>query len=152
MWTKRDVVLQALEELGLSSVVYDLQPEQLESVKRRLDVMMAAWNAEGVRLGYPLNLESSDLDDPSGLPDLAIESVYLNLAVMIGPMFGRVVSETTKARAIKTLGILKARAHTPPRQILPASMPSGAGNRARQPFLSSTPEPLTDGSGGVIVE
>lgn len=153
MWKKRDLVTQALEELGLASYVFDMQPEQLESVKRRLDLMMAAWNAEGIRLGYPLaSLETSDLDEDSMLPDVSIEAVYLNLAVLIGPMFGRVVSDTTKGRAKMSKDILMSRGFVPPRQRLPSTMPAGAGNRYTQPFLYPASEPVTDGSGGTIVE
>lgn len=153
MWKKRDIVTQALEELGLASYVYDMQPEQLESVKRRLDVMVAGWNAEGIRIGCPIGtLGTSDLDEDSGIPDVSIEAVYTNLAVLIGPMFGRVVSETTKGRAKHTKDVLMARAFVPPRQILPSTMPAGAGNRFSQPFITPTSEPVTDGSGGVIVE
>jgi P22 tail accessory factor len=153
MWTKRDLVNQALDELGLSSAVFDMQPEQMESVKRRLDLMMASWNAEGIRLGYPVgSLENSDLDDDSGLPDVSVEAVYLSLAVMIGPMFGRIVSDTTKSRAAQMKNIIKARWTEPPRQKMRGDMPAGAGNRGYQPFLSTPPEPVTDGSGGIIVE
>ena len=46
-WTKRQFVAQAFEEIGLASYVFDLTPEQLQSALRRLDTMMAAWNALG---------------------------------------------------------------------------------------------------------
>jgi hypothetical protein len=153
MWTKRDLVNQALEEIGLSSAVYDMQPEQMESVKRRLDLMMASWNAEGLRLGYPVGtLATSDLDDDSGLPDVSIEAVYTGLAVMVGPMFGRIVSDTTKTRAAQMKNILKSRWTEPPRQQIRGTMPAGAGNRGYMPYLSTPTEPITDGSGGIIAE
>jgi hypothetical protein len=153
MWTKRAIVRQAFEELGLASYVFDEQPEQLESVKRRLDVMMGTWNAEGIRLSYPMNgPTASDLDDDSGLPDIAIEAVYLNLAVLIGPMFGKIVSETTKARAKMCKDIIFARGHIPPTQRIPTTMPAGAGNRRGLIYVSPTTDPLTDGSGGTILE
>lgn len=53
-WTKRQFVTQAFEEIGLASYVFDLTPEQLDSALRRLDTMIASWNALGIRLGYPL--------------------------------------------------------------------------------------------------
>lgn len=153
MWTKRDLVNEAMEELGLSSAVFDLQPEQLESVKRRMDIMMAAWNAEGIRVSYPIaSPGTSDLDEDSGVPDVAVEAVYTNLAVLIGPRFGKVVSDTTKARAKMTKDILISRSIVPPKQILPTDMPSGAGNLRTRPFILPESQPLTDGSGGVIVE
>ena len=73
-YTKRDIVEQAFEEIGLASYVFDLQPQQLESALRRLDAMMATWNAKGIRLGYPLpsSPADSDLDQEVGVPDNAI--------------------------------------------------------------------------------
>ena len=54
-WTKRQFINAALEEIGLASYVFDIQPEELESALRRLDAMMADWNAKGIRIGYPLS-------------------------------------------------------------------------------------------------
>mgnify|MGYP003525752305 CR=1 FL=1 len=53
-WTKRQFVTQAFEEIGLAAYVFDLTPEQLQSALRRLDSMMASWNAKGIRLGYQI--------------------------------------------------------------------------------------------------
>jgi hypothetical protein len=46
-YTKRQFVTSAFEEIGLADYVFDLQPEQLEGALRRLDSMMAEWNAAG---------------------------------------------------------------------------------------------------------
>ena len=40
-WTKRQIVEQALEELGLASYVFDMQPEQVESAKVIIERMEA---------------------------------------------------------------------------------------------------------------
>ena len=100
-YTKRDIVDQAFEEIGLASYVFDLQPQQLERALRRLDMMMATWNAKGIRLGYPLpsSPADSDLDQKIGVPDSAIEAMYLNLSVRISGGFGKTVSPETKASA-----------------------------------------------------
>jgi hypothetical protein len=50
-YSKRQFVEAAFEEIGLASYVFDLQPEQIDSACRRLDTMMAQWNAVGIRLG-----------------------------------------------------------------------------------------------------
>ena len=50
-WTKREYIEQAFEEIGLASYVFDLTPEQLQSALRKLDAMLAEWNAKGLRLG-----------------------------------------------------------------------------------------------------
>ena len=53
-YTKRQFVEAALTEIGLASYVFDLQPEQLEYARRRLDAMMADLNGKGLRLSYPI--------------------------------------------------------------------------------------------------
>ena len=72
-WTKRQFITQAFEEIGLAAYVFDLTPDQLDSALRRMDAMVAGWNANGVRINYPLpnNPEDSDIDQPSGVPDFA---------------------------------------------------------------------------------
>jgi len=72
-YSKRQFVTAAFEEIGLASYVFDLNPEQMESALRRLDAMMADWNAKGIRLGYPLpsSPQNSDLDEQTNVPDSA---------------------------------------------------------------------------------
>ena len=69
-YTKRQFVTSAFEEIGLADYVFDLQPEQLEAALRRLDSMMAEWNAMGIRLGYsmPSSPQDSDLDEQTNVP------------------------------------------------------------------------------------
>ena len=45
MWTKREFITQAFEEIGLAAYVFDLTPEQLNSALRRLDAMVGGWAA-----------------------------------------------------------------------------------------------------------
>ena len=40
-YTKRQFILAAFEEIGLAAYTFDLQPDQLESARRRLDAMIA---------------------------------------------------------------------------------------------------------------
>ncbi|OYW93885.1 MAG: hypothetical protein B7Z23_04325, partial [Pseudomonadales bacterium 32-61-5] len=86
-YSKRQFISAAFEEVGLASYVFDLQPQQIESALRRLDAMMAEWNAKGIRLGYPLpnSPESSDLSAESQVPDSANEAIITNLAIRIAP-------------------------------------------------------------------
>ncbi len=130
-WTKRQFIEQAFEEIGLASYVYDLTPDQLQSALRKLDSMMATWNAEGIRLGYPLpsTPSSSDLDSDSGVPDSANQAIYAGLAVNIAPGFGKTVLPDTKKAAYNGYQVLLSRATVPPEKQLPGTMPSGAGNK-----------------------
>ena len=82
-YTKQQFVSAALEEIGLASYVFDLQPEQLQSALRRLDAMMADWNGKGIRLGYPLpsSPQDSDLDEETLVPDSAYETIICSLGI-----------------------------------------------------------------------
>lgn len=155
-WTKRQFVVQAFEEIGLASYVFDLSPEQMDSALRRLDSMMAAWNAKGIRLGYPIpgNPQDSSLEEKTGVPDSANEAVYMGLAVRLAPGFGKVVSPDTKSAAKQGYDTLLSRAAMPIEQQLPGSMPAGAGNKPwcknDGPFLTPPVDPLLAGQDGEI--
>lgn len=154
-WTKRQFVTQAFEEIGLAAYVFDLQPEQLQAALRRLDAMMARWNAVGVRLGYPIpsSPENSDLDEETNVPDSANEAIYTNLAIKIAPTVGKAVSSETKASAKMAYDTLVMISAIPPEMQLPGDMPSGAGNkpwRFDETFLPDPTDPLLAGNDGEI--
>ena len=155
-YSKRQFVAAAFEEIGLASYAFDLQPQQFESALRRLDAMMASWNALGIRLGYPLpsSPQFSDLDAQSEVPDSANEAIITNLAVKIAPGYGKQVMPDTKATAKETYNTLLSRATAPLEQQLPGTMPSGAGNKPWRvyddPFLRPPVDPVLAGQDGPI--
>ena len=155
-YSKRQFVASAFEEIGLASYAFDLQPQKFESALRRLDAMMASWNALGIRLGYPLpsSPQFSDLDAPSEVPDSANEAIITNLAVKIAPGYGKQVMPDTKATAKETYNTLLSRAAVPLEQQLPGTMPSGAGNKPWRvyddPFLRPPVDPVLAGQDGPI--
>jgi hypothetical protein len=154
-WTKRQFVTQAFEEIGLAAYVFDLNPEQLQSGLRRLDSMMATWNAKGIRLGYPLpsNPQDSDLDEQTNVPDSSNEAIYLNLALRIAPSFGKTPSVDTKATAKAAYDNLLSIAAMPMERQLPGTLPVGAGNKPwniDQPFVNPPVDPLLAGQDGEI--
>ena len=156
-YTKRETVEHAFEEIGLASYVFDLQPQQLESALRRLDMMMATWNSRGIRLGYPLpsSPNCSDLDEEVGVPDSAFEAMYLNLAIRISGGFGKTISPDTRTAAKLAYKELMANSALPiEMQIGNDTIPSGAGNKGwryyNNPFLREPQDPLTVGSDGIL--
>lgn len=154
-WTKRQFVQQAFEEIGLASYAFDLQPEQLQSALRRMDAMMATWNAKGIRIGYPIptSPENSYLDDETGVPDAANEAIYTNLAIRIAPSFGKAVSMEAKASARAAYDVLLMRAAVPPEMQLPGSLPAGAGNkpwRNDDEYIKDPSDPLLAGDDSVL--
>lgn len=130
-YTKREFITAAFEEVGLASYIFDLQPEQVQSALRKLDAMMATWNAKGIRLGYPLvsSPDDSDLDDDSNVPDSANEAVIFNLGIRLAPSFGKSVAIETRINAKLAYDALLSIACFPVEMQLPSGMPAGAGNR-----------------------
>ena len=130
-WTKKQLIEEAYAELALAGYVYDLQPEEMQGGLRRLDTMLATWDMRGLSLGYllPSTQTASDVDQDSGLPDVAIETVFLNLAVRIAAGFGKTLPASTLTAARDGFQALMARAAFPQEQQLPGTMPRGAGNR-----------------------
>lgn len=155
-WTKRQFVTQAFEEIGLASYVFDLTPEQLDSALRRLDSMIAAWNALGIRLGYPLpsSPDDSDLDEQTNVPDASVEAIYTNLAIKLAPSYGKQVMPDTKATAKESYNTLLSIAAMPMQQQMPGTMPAGAGNKpwriSDTPFLTPPTDPVLAGRDGQI--
>ena len=154
-WTKRQFVLQAFEEIGLASYVYDLTPEQLNSALFKLDAMMGTWNGKGIRIGYPLptSPNNSTLDTQTNVPDAANEAIYTNLATRIAGGYGKTVSADTKATARAGYEVLMSRAAKPMEMQMPGSMPAGAGNKpwaVDNPFLDPPVDPLLAGQDSAI--
>lgn len=152
-YSKRQFVLAAFEETGLASYAFDLNPAQIESGVRRLDTMMAEWNARGVRLGYPLpnSPQFTDIDAESNVPDSANEAIITNLAIRIAPSYGRALSVDTKITAKTSFNTLLARA-TMPKEMQPhGDLPRGAGQKSiDQPFISSPDTTVDAGPDGQI--
>lgn len=150
-WTKRQFVEQALAELGLPTHTYDATPEQLEVMLRRLDAMMATWNAKGIRLGYPLpsSPDSSDLDAETGVPDAANEAIYANLATRSASSYGKMASPSLLDAARQGYSALLSQAAVPP-PVVTRGLPAGAGNKPlpSQPFLNPPAEPIDVGGDG----
>ena len=155
-WTKRDFVAKAFEELGLASYIYDIAPEQLESVLRRLDAMMATWNAKGIHVGYPIasSPDGSNLDDVTGVSDSCNEAIYLNLAIRIAPSFGKQIPQETKQAAKDSYDALMSKLAMPTEIQFPNTLPLGAGNRnwqiGNRPFARDPVESLLADSGDEI--
>ena len=136
-WTKRQLISQAFNDVGLASFVFDLTPEQLQSAGMQLDMLISRWNYAGIKFGYPVSLSGGglDLDKDSNLPFYAIDTVVSNLAILLCPAFGKVPSPELKQRAKDGYNELIKRAAMPPEMQI-TGMPKGAGAKDYdRPFL-----------------
>lgn len=154
-YSKQQFVTAAFEELGLAAYVFDLAPEDLQTALRRLDSMMAEWNAKGIRLAYPLpgSPQDASLTEPSQVPDSANEAIITNLALRLAPGFGKQPMPMTMATAKAAYNTLLSRAAMPEEQQLPGTMPAGAGWkpwRYGTPYLNAPTDPVRAGGDGPI--
>ena len=111
-YSKRQYVEAAFAEIGMAGYVFDLQPQDLEQALRRLDAMMAEWNAKGIRLGYPLpgSPQFSDINAQSEVPDSANEAIITNLGMRLAAGYGKAVMPQTMMVAKQAYNTLLARA------------------------------------------
>jgi len=155
-YSKRQFIEAALAEIGLASYAFDLQPEQLEAARQRLDAMMADWNGKGIRLGYPIPVSPQDgsIDEQTNVPDSAYEAIICSLAIRLAPSYGKQVMNETKATAKQGYDTLMQRATFPLEQQFPNTMPSGAGNKPWRvydnPFLRPPVSPVEAGPDGPL--
>jgi len=155
-WTKQQLITAAFEEIGMGSA-FNIQAEELESVLKRLDSMMAEWNVEGIRVGYPIaTVGTSSLTTDTNVPDSATEAIITNLAMRIGPSFGKVIPRETKVTAKKAYGTLQMRALTqdPQSKQFPNTLPIGAGNKRyknrNQNFMPTPTDPVDVGPDSIL--
>lgn len=140
-WTKRQLIEQAFDELGLASYVFDLTASELQSALRQLDAMIGTWVGKNINIPYglPNSPEDSQIDDDSGLPVWANETVYKNLALRLAASYGKVVSTDTKMSANEGYRMLVYRVTSTIPLSYPSTMPAGAGNKPwrqyEDPFL-----------------
>ena len=155
-YSKRQFIEAAFAEIGLASYAFDLQPEQLEAARQRLDAMMADWNGKGIRLGYPIPVSPQDgsIDEQTNVPDSAYETIICNLGIRLAPSYGKQVMNETKATAKQGYDTLMQRATAPLEQQFPNTMPSGAGNKPWRvydnPFLRPPVNPVEAGPDGPL--
>ena len=155
-YSKRQFIEAAFAEIGLASYAFELQPEQLEAARQRLDAMMADWNGKGIRLGYPIPVSPQDgsIDEQTNVPDSAYEAIICNLGIRLAPSYGKQVMNETKATAKQGYDMLMQRATFPLEQQFPNTMPSGAGNKPWRvydnPFLRPPVSPVEAGPDGPL--
>lgn len=151
MTTKRELIEMAFAENGLATSAFDLQPEEVLWALSRLDMQMATWDGNGIRVGY--NLSSDDPDADSGLADSVAETVAMHLAIRIAPRFGKAPSVDTRRAARDGYDRLLIDAAQPLPTSMPNTLPVGAGNRSpigTPFFVQTTPDPLTVSNGGEL--
>jgi hypothetical protein len=136
MWTKRDIIVKAFEELTLAGSVFDLTPAELQSALSLLDTLMAEWLAINIDVGYTIpDGPTYDLDVDSGVVTKHARRVWLNLAVILGAQFGKPVANVTIKGARKGYEELLIGGNVPDEIDMQDAYLSGAGNMQSRGWL-----------------
>lgn len=140
-WTKRQIIEQAFEEIGLASYVFDLTADQLQSALRRLDLMVYSWYQKNIRISFPLPLSpnESDLDQQIGTLGSGSEALVLNLAVRLAPSYGKSLAPETKMNAKLLYDQLLVEAAAPLEQQYDKTLPLGAGYKRTERVFVDPP-------------
>lgn len=147
MTTRAQILADAFEAIGIADYVFDVSPDEKASARRRLDAMMAQWEAEGVTLGYtPAGGQADDAIEMTS-PVWADDAISSNLALRIAPTFGKMPMPETKRAAKVGYGLCVAKTLNTPRQA-PAFTIRGAGDRC---LLARPVVGVTDGDADVVV-
>lgn len=144
-WLKQDFIKRALGAIGMAD--FDASAEQLSAALQTLDSMMAAWNADGIRLSYPLpsTADGSDVSQDSGVPDRANLAIWTNLALLLASEIGRDVSVTLQKNAAQGYAALLAAALAEPEEMqMPLGTLAGAGHKRRARIGRVFLDPPTD--------
>jgi len=154
-YTKRQFIEEAFDGLGLATYAFELSADQWERALRKLDAMMAEWNALGIRLGYPLptSPENSDLDSETNVTDSANSAIINNLSVRLGPAYGKAVSIEIKVAAKQGYDALLSKTLIPSEMQYSFPTLAGSGNkywRNTSPTLQPPTDPLSTGLDGNI--
>lgn len=157
-WSKKQIVEKAFAKIGLATYNFDLMPEQLQAALEDLDAMVAGWNANGVRIGYPLpsSAGGSSLAEDTGVPDFAIVALWSNLALLLAPEYGKTVPQTLSLLADSAYNnVANQTAYPTMERQMPNTMPRGQGTKPwrnfTNPFVREMPEAIDAGSDGPII-
>lgn len=139
-WTKRQIIEQAFEELGLAAYDFDLQPEQIESARRKLNNMVAGWSSRNIQIGFPLpsGADTDDINDDTDAPDYVIDAMIYNLALRIAPSIGKQPSHDTRLIASQSYENMIRMSVIKPISIkLDPMLPAGAGYKRCSTFIQN---------------
>lgn len=130
--TKRDIVNEAFELLGMSGYELDDSPEDAQSILQTLDNMMATLQSPSCNFGYLVapDVVDSYLGDLAGIERDAMSGISHKLAMRICNKFGKQPSPLLYKETDEAYNALLTRY-----QVIPETVPHvqnyhyGAGNK-----------------------
>lgn len=129
---KQYFVEQGLAELGLTSAVFDMEPEDLERISNRLDAYLAELEAKGARVpgwSYASEPGIANLQTVVTVPMHLVNMIILSAAIIAAPSIGKNLSSITVAQLKIARDNMLFAGKTIPQMIRNSNMPVGSGNQ-----------------------
>jgi hypothetical protein len=152
-WTKRQFIDRALSGIGLGKRSYTASAEDYSDALEIADSMVAEWQGRlGLGIGWPLtsNPDDSSLDDATEVPLPYVACVWSNLAVLIGPEFGKQAFRETKVLASESYNTMSKNLSKPRPKQQPQGVPLGGGNRWRRRIFTPKPDEFSESTDNTI--
>jgi hypothetical protein len=126
--TKGTIIIRALGKLGIANYVFDTEAEEDNSALRQLDSLAARWQGKLEPFGYiqPAANGQSLPSDSAGIEEQDVDCFVSNLAVLLGPDYGKQATGTLVKQAAETRSEFFCRYARRPEIALKG--PTGAGN------------------------
>lgn len=128
---KADLLDMIFEELGRASYDFDRTPDEDVSALRKVDALMAEWQAQGCNLNYnfPTSFGRGLPSDLVGVPDAALNTIAAHAAFRIAPGIGKTMSAESRKAMADGKAFLFAETAKIPAMDFPHSTAKGIGNK-----------------------
>lgn len=123
---KRVILDIAFEERGLAGYEFDRDAEEVTMALRRLNAMMNTWPWTLLPFDRPERGQGRP-EDPSGLPDGAIQAVAMHLASLL--RIGKDLTMEQRANAVAARKAMAAEYSVVPSVEIPLHEPRGVADR-----------------------
>lgn len=125
--TVEKVTRQALQRILVQASEAEMQASEYQDAIDALNNMMAAWEANGIRLGYtPVN----SLSDTVTVAPGAIRGIIANLAVEVAPDYDGTVTPALATQAAAGLDTCRKLGRVSISSQFPSTLPRGSGSRS----------------------
>jgi len=126
MATMREIVEDAMEEIGVKTAEIALQSDELQAGIRRCNDMLTEWADSGAIYGYTEVLNGDDVVD---VDRNAIGTIKYNLAIRCAPSFQKLITPALQFLATSTFDALLASNTDLSNIAYPDTLPLGSGNQ-----------------------
>ncbi len=119
------VIKAALQRILVQDSEAELVASEYQDAIFALNNLMAAYDAEGISLGYT---EVSDLGDEITVPTGALRGIIANLAIEVAPDYDGEITPGLQLAAAEGLKVMRRLGQRIRSSAYPCTLPKGSGN------------------------